>query len=212
MDIIKFCYKYRIKEIKESYKENYFYSVPFLQDIKMCCHCGLCTSICPVDCIEHTTDYLYSDEGICINCGLCYSVCPQSFSIDNLKKFIKKSDTSLKYSNELGYYKNMFSARTKKYTIKIAGQNGGIVTSLLYYLFDKNLIDAVITIKYSKKYWKPKVSIIENIKGLYKTAGTTYVHAPILSILDKIEKHKKIAVVALPCKIKAFGGISMYFE
>ncbi len=203
LELKNYCYKYRIKEIKESYKENYFKSVSLIDDNKTCCHCGLCISICPVDCIELMTDYLYIDEGKCINCGLCHSVCPQSFSIDNLQKFIKKSDTSLKYSYGLGYYENIFTARTLKYTIKKVGQDGGIVTSLLYYLLNKNLVDAVVTIKHSKKHWKPEVSIIENVKDLYKTAGTTYVHAPILSILDKIEKNKKIAVVALPCKIKA---------
>ncbi|MFX0081150.1 MAG: Coenzyme F420 hydrogenase/dehydrogenase, beta subunit C-terminal domain [Candidatus Hodarchaeota archaeon] len=199
----EFCYKYRIKEIKESYRKNYFKSVSIVQDNKVCCRCGLCTSICPVDCLELTTDYLYRDEGLCCNCGLCYSVCPQSFSIDKIKKLIKKSDTSLKYSNELGYYKNIFSARTLKYTIKKVGQDGGVVTSLLNYLFNQNLINAVITIKHSKKYWKPEVSIIEKVEDLYKAAGSTYVHAPILSILDKAKKFEKLALVALPCKIKA---------
>ncbi|MFX1600304.1 MAG: Coenzyme F420 hydrogenase/dehydrogenase, beta subunit C-terminal domain, partial [Promethearchaeota archaeon] len=201
----EFCYKYRIKEIKKSYMENYFKSVSIVQDNKVCCHCGLCMSICPVDCIKLTTDYLYNDEGICINCGLCYSVCPQSFSIENLNKFIKKTDTSLKYSDELGYYRDIFSARTLKYTIKKVGQNGGIVTSLLYYLFFKNLVDAVVTIEHSKKYWKPKISIIEKAEDLYKTAGSTYAHSPILLVLDKIKKYQKIAIVALPCKIKALA-------
>jgi len=209
LEFEKYSYKYRIKEIKEKYEENTFKSVSIIHDNKVCCHCGLCSSICPVDCINLTTDYVYIDESKCITCGLCYSICPRSFSIDNLQRIIKKSDSSLKYSQGLGYYKDIFSARTLKYAIKKVGQDGGIVTSLFHYLFNKNLIDAVITIKHSKKYWIPKVSIIEKVEDLYKTAGTTYVHAPILSILDKIKKYKEIAIVALPCKIKALfkGGL-----
>ncbi|MFX1259866.1 MAG: Coenzyme F420 hydrogenase/dehydrogenase, beta subunit C-terminal domain [Promethearchaeota archaeon] len=203
LEFEKAYHKYRIKEIKESYSENYFKSVSIIHDNKVCCHCGLCSSICPVDSIQLTRDYVYIDEGKCITCGLCYSICPQSFSIDNLQNLIKKIDNSLNYSQGLGYYKDIFSARTLKYAIKKVGQDGGIVTSILYYLFCKNLIDAVITIKHSNKYWKPKISIIEKVEDLYKTAGTTYVHAPILSILDQIKKYKKIAIVALPCKIKA---------
>jgi len=203
LEFEKDSYKYRIKEIKESYSENYFKSVSIIHDNKVCCHCGLCSSICPVDCIELTTDHVYIDEGKCITCGLCYSICPRSFSIDKLQKLIKMSDSSLIYSRGLGYYKDIFSARTLKYAIKKVGQDGGIVTSLLHYLFNRNLIDAVVTIKHSKKYWKPKISIIEKVEDLYKTAGSTYVHAPILSILDKIKKYKEIAIVALPCKIKA---------
>ncbi len=195
--------RYRVNQSLENYQKNYFKSVSIIQDLNFCCHCGLCTAICPVNCSELTQNYLYIDEGKCINCGLCYSVCPQSFSINYLQKLIRKSDISLEYSNILGYYENISSAKTLKYAIKKVGQDGGIVTSLLYYLLSKNLVDAVVTIKHSKKYWNPKISIIDNIVDLYKTAGTTYVHAPILSILDKIDKDKKIAVVALPCQIKA---------
>ncbi|MFX1328108.1 MAG: Coenzyme F420 hydrogenase/dehydrogenase, beta subunit C-terminal domain [Promethearchaeota archaeon] len=196
-------YRYKVIQNLDNYKQNYFKSVSSVQEYSICCHCGLCTAICPINCIELTQNYLYIDEGECINCGLCYSVCPQSFSIDNLQKFIRKSDTSLKYSNLLGYYKYIASAKTLKYGIKKVGQDGGIVTSLLYYLLSKNLVDAVVTIRHSKKFWKPEVSIIENLMDLYKTAGSTYVHAPMLSVLDKIDKYKNIAIVALPCKIKA---------
>ncbi|MFX0030542.1 MAG: Coenzyme F420 hydrogenase/dehydrogenase, beta subunit C-terminal domain, partial [Candidatus Hermodarchaeota archaeon] len=196
-------YTYKVKQILESNEGNYFKSVYDIPENNLCCHCGLCTAICPVKCNEIIQNDLYINETECINCGLCYNVCPQTFSIDNLKKIIRKSDSSLKYSSFLGYYKNIYSAKSLKYTIKKIGQDGGVVTSLLYYLFSSNLIDAAVTIKHHKKNWKPEVSIIESTEDLYETAGSTYVHAPILSVLDKLNKYKKVAIVALPCKIKA---------
>jgi len=201
----KLIHKYKVKDIEDTFKENYFKSVATIHDNKICCNCGLCSSICPTRGIELSKDYLCVDEGLCFNCGLCYSICPQSFSIEDLYKLMKKSDASLNYSNELGYYRNVFSARTLKYAIRKVGQDGGIVTSLLYYLLNRNLVDAVITIIHSKKNWKPEVGIIEKVEDLYKTAGTTYAHSPILLILDKIKKYKKIAIVALPCKLKALA-------
>ncbi len=201
----KGVYKYRVKEHTENFRENCFEPVSIVYNNSVCCHCGLCSSICPMNGIELTRDYLYIDEGKCINCGLCYSVCPQSFSIENLSHFIKKSDPSLKYSVGLGYYKNLYSARTMKYAIRKVGQDGGIGTSLLYYLLNKKLVDAVVTIKHSKDYWKPKAKVIDKVEDLYRTAGTTYVHTPILSVLDKTERYNKIAIVALPCKIKALS-------
>jgi len=198
-------YKYRVKKFEENFKTNSFEPVSLIYDNNVCCQCGLCSSICPANGIELTRDYLYIDEGKCINCGLCYSVCPQTFSFENLHKFINKSDDTLKFSAGLGLYENIYSARTLSYSIKKVGQDGGIVTSLLYYLLSKRLVDAVVTIKHSKDYWKPKAEIIENVEDLYKTAGTTYVHTPILSILDKTKRFDKIAIVALPCKIKALS-------
>ncbi|MBI3294100.1 MAG: 4Fe-4S binding protein [Deltaproteobacteria bacterium] len=29
-------------------------------DVSLCCYCGLCSSVCPTDCLYHTKDYEYS--------------------------------------------------------------------------------------------------------------------------------------------------------
>ncbi|MFX0024660.1 MAG: Coenzyme F420 hydrogenase/dehydrogenase, beta subunit C-terminal domain [Candidatus Hermodarchaeota archaeon] len=199
----RLIHKYKVKDIIDIFKENCFRSVAIIHDNNVCYNCGLCSSICPTSSIELSKDYLYIDEGLCVNCGLCYSVCPQSFSIKDLYKLMKKPDDNLKYSKELGFYRNIFSARTLKYGIRKVGQDGGIATSLLYYLLNKNLVDAVVTIIHSKNNWKPEVGIIEKELDLYKTAGTTYAHSPILLALEKTKKYKKIALVSLPCKLKA---------
>ncbi|MFX1298253.1 MAG: Coenzyme F420 hydrogenase/dehydrogenase, beta subunit C-terminal domain [Promethearchaeota archaeon] len=204
-DTIQEDFKYRIKKSIEKFKTNSFDPISIIYDNNVCCQCGICSSICPVNAIELTRNYLYIDEGTCKNCGLCYSVCPQTFSFEHLHTFIKRSDPNLTYSEGLGFYQHIYSARTLNYSIKKVGQDGGIVTSLLYYLLSKKLVDAIVAIKHTKDYWKPKVKIIENVEDLYKTAGTTYVHTPLLSILDKTKRFDKLAIVALPCKIKALS-------
>jgi NADH-quinone oxidoreductase subunit I len=32
----------------------------FTIDTALCCYCGLCTTVCPTECLTHTTDYEYS--------------------------------------------------------------------------------------------------------------------------------------------------------
>ncbi|MFX0058315.1 MAG: Coenzyme F420 hydrogenase/dehydrogenase, beta subunit C-terminal domain [Candidatus Hodarchaeota archaeon] len=196
---------FKIRDYLKKGKENYFISVDLVYDSSLCCQCGLCSSICPVNVINLGKDYLYVDESKCITCGLCYEVCPRSFQMDALMENAFRMDKSLKHVGGLGYYKDIYSARTKKYSIKKIGQDGGIATSLLYYLLEQKLVDAVITIKHLENYWEPKVSIIEKAEELHKTAGSTYVHFPVLSILHKAKKYDKIALVALPCKINAIS-------
>ena len=43
----KLIHKYKVKDIENKFKENYFKSVAIIHDNKVCCNCGLCSSICP---------------------------------------------------------------------------------------------------------------------------------------------------------------------
>lgn len=44
---------------------------------EVCIGCGVCTSVCPVQCIELGDDGLATiDESQCIDCGACQGNCP----------------------------------------------------------------------------------------------------------------------------------------
>ncbi|MFX0188164.1 MAG: Coenzyme F420 hydrogenase/dehydrogenase, beta subunit C-terminal domain [Candidatus Hodarchaeota archaeon] len=197
--------KYQIKRNANLIQENYFKSILTFDDSGICTRCGLCLSICPIDIIEQTDNYVYVDESECITCGLCYSVCPHSVPYQPLYNYKKSFQSSLNYTENLGYYKKIYSAKTLIDEFNEKKQDGGIISSLLYYLLDEKLVDAVITVKHSRKFWKPKIAIIKNKLYLDKTQGSIYSNAPILSVLNKTKKYKKIAIVALPCKIRALA-------
>jgi NADH-quinone oxidoreductase subunit I len=36
----------------------------FTIDTALCCYCGLCTTVCPTECLTHTTDYEYASYNI----------------------------------------------------------------------------------------------------------------------------------------------------
>lgn len=49
-----------------------------------CTGCGVCTNICPQNCIQMETDkegflYPYIDKNKCLDCGLCRKICPESY-------------------------------------------------------------------------------------------------------------------------------------
>ncbi|MFX1378901.1 MAG: Coenzyme F420 hydrogenase/dehydrogenase, beta subunit C-terminal domain [Promethearchaeota archaeon] len=199
----EYLYRYQVKDKAYDFIEHFFEPVSIVFDSEVCCQCGWCSSICPVNAISVTADTLEIDDVICMKCGLCYSVCPRSFSIEQAGKNINKLDKSLKFSEEINGYISTYSATTIKDEIKKVRQDGGIVTSLLEYLLKNKLVDAIVAVQHSKELWKPEPIIIEDVKDLYKTSGTKYANASTLSIIADTKKYENIAVVGVPCMMNA---------
>jgi coenzyme F420 hydrogenase subunit beta len=199
----EYFYRYQAKDLPEDFMEHYFEPVSIVFSAGVCCQCGWCSSVCPVNAINVTADTLDIDENICMKCGLCYTVCPRSFQIDQATKSIKKLDKSLKFSEKISGYINSYSATTTKNEIKKVRQDGGIVTSILEYLLSNELVDAIIAVQHSSDLWRPEPVIVDNVNDLYKTGGTKYANSPSLTIIDKAKLYNNIAVVGVPCMMKA---------
>lgn len=199
----EYFHRYQLKDLPDDFIEHFFEPVSIVFDSEVCCQCGWCSSICPLNAISVTADTLEIDEDICVKCGLCYSVCPRSFSMEQAGKTISKLDNSLKFSEKINGYINTYSASTTKDEIKKVRQDGGIVTSIGEYLLDNNLVDAIIAVQHSTDLWKPEPVIIDDVKNLYKTGGTKYANGSTLAIIDKAKKYDTIAVVGTPCMMNA---------
>jgi coenzyme F420 hydrogenase subunit beta len=200
VEVKEYYYRY---QIKEQPIETYFEPVSIVFNAGVCCQCGWCSSVCPVNAIEVTADTLEVNNDICMKCGLCYSVCPRSFSIEQAHKSIKKLDKSLTWSDNIGAYVNAYTATTTKDEIKKVRQDGGIVTSILEYLLKNKLVNAIVAVQHSKDLWRPEPVIVNNLKDLYKTGGTKYANSPSLTIISDAKKYDKIAFVGVPCMMKA---------
>lgn len=78
---------------------------------ELCCGCGACSNICPINCISMVEDeegfkYPKIDKNICINCGTCNSVCPiesgksinevatKAYAVWNTNQGIREDSTS----------------------------------------------------------------------------------------------------------------------
>ena len=185
---------------------------------ELCCACGACVAYCDsqdfnVIKMENFIPQYKSNETKrnCTLCGICYSICPQTNTLE------EELNESLMIEDGIGRITNLLVAKTTNDSIKGVGQDGGIVTTALEYLFDKDIIDAAIVSIYDKDL-KPTPKIIFNKEDLIKSAGTRYsVSSQILPLKNlyripqDIQKEKeihdidqlKIAFVGTPCQAKA---------
>ncbi len=184
-----------------------------------CCACGACVAYCSsqgfdVIKMEGYTPQFISDANVdnCKECGLCYYICPQTDPL------MDKLDNIYKIKDEMGYVEDVIAAKTTDEKIKEVGQDGGLVTTLLMYLFETNKIDAAIVSEYDENL-KPLPKIIYNKEDLLKSSGTRYtISSNLLPLVDLykvaeeiIQKQKQIydinqlrmAFVGTPCQCRA---------
>jgi coenzyme F420 hydrogenase subunit beta len=184
----------------------------------LCCACGACVSYCESQAfdvikMEDYTPQFKSDKNAdnCTECGLCYYICPQTEPI--LDQITQK----YQIEDEIGHIEDVLAAKTSNEKIKELGQDGGVVTTLLTYLFDKHLIDAAIVSQYDEKL-EPQPKLVFNKEELLKSAGTRYSLSPqFLPLKDLydiepevLEEHGiydinslRVAFVGTPCQLRA---------
>ncbi|MBD3253600.1 MAG: hypothetical protein GF383_00825 [Candidatus Lokiarchaeota archaeon] len=183
-----------------------------------CCSCGACVAYCEsqsfdvIDMYEDIPQFKSSkNEENCTECGLCYFICPQTEPLLDL--IMNKN----KARDELGQVLEVIAAKTSDKAIAEVGQDGGIITTILNYLFLSNKIDAAIVSEHDESM-KPIPKIIFDRDELLKSAGTRYTISPnilalkeIYNLSSDIMKQKEIydidqlrvAFVGTPCQCRA---------
>ncbi|MGQ4874434.1 MAG: Coenzyme F420 hydrogenase/dehydrogenase, beta subunit C-terminal domain [Promethearchaeia archaeon] len=190
----------------------------------LCCACGACVTYCECqgfDVIELFNDQAQfkssANEKNCTECGVCYFICPQTnVLLDKLYDFYSAT-------NKLGKIINIIAAKTTDKIIEKFGQDGGVVSSILMYLFDRNKIDAAVVSAYDDNF-KPQPILIFNKDDLVKTAGTRYsISSQIIALkdlyqlpMDIISEKKildidslRVAFVGTPCQCRAISKMKM---
>lgn len=185
---------------------------------KLCCACGACVAYCESQSFDVIKLDKYTprfkskqNEDNCTECGVCYYICPNSGTLEELLA------QHLDIQDKLGHISDILAAKTTKEAIKKVGQDGGIVTTILYYLFEKKKIDAAVISEYDEKlHTIPK--LIFNKKELLHSAGTRYsISSQIIPLKDlynipiQIQDEKgiydidqmRVAFVGTPCQAKA---------
>ncbi|MHA1379860.1 MAG: Coenzyme F420 hydrogenase/dehydrogenase, beta subunit C-terminal domain [Candidatus Helarchaeota archaeon] len=197
----------KLSSIK-SYKVPLEPIIPII-DNYLCCGCGACYSICPVNAITMNETPVV-DEDKCIHCGLCWAHCPRTYlHINVLKGYMneKKVDFNKDINaDSIGLNITVCSAQTTDDQIRAAAQDGGVVTSLLAYLFDKKLIDGAIGVTQKEgEPWNTEPILMTSKEDAVKAAGTKYSVACNLAALEKIKGTglKNIAFVGTPCQVQA---------
>jgi len=195
-----------ISKIKSIYEP-----VKVVFESKNCSGCGLCAAICPVNCLHIYNGFGKIDEDKCIRCGLCYFVCPRTYLPVRVLNMTQEKTSEIKEYQNIGHFIEAYSARTKVKEISEICQDGGISSTCLHYLFDRNKIDLALGAKMSNTLWRPEPVLLKNKEDILSTAGTKYVNNPNLQLLNLNElKDKKIAVVGVPCQMQALLKSKIY--
>ncbi|MFW9880666.1 MAG: 4Fe-4S binding protein, partial [Candidatus Thorarchaeota archaeon] len=140
-------YSIKINKIEPSKLKPIYEPVKVIFESKNCSGCGLCAAICPVNCLHIYNGFGKIDEDKCIRCGLCYFVCPRSYLPVKVLNMVQESASEVKDYSEIGYYVAAYSARTKIKEISGICQDGGISSTCISYLLEKNEIDLAIGAK-----------------------------------------------------------------
>ena len=224
-------------EIEELIRETKVYN---------CVECGECTANCPVSWFE--TDYSpraivkKALEGLidareekiwsCMSCEICSDRCPSAVDYPKFiwglrAEALKSGIGEETYVSELeqlfldgerdediGIVREMTAGK-----MSIAGQDGGIVTSLLTAGMEKGLFESAIVVHRADGF-KAKAITTEDVEDIIKAKGSKYQFAPTVERMVEavLEGGKKrIAIVALPCSIygirriqKAYPEVELY--
>ncbi|MFP6663940.1 MAG: Coenzyme F420 hydrogenase/dehydrogenase, beta subunit C-terminal domain [Deltaproteobacteria bacterium] len=184
-------------------------------DYGSCCECGACVLVCPHNVIDYIDakpkqvakasaafDFCGISEGI--GCDVCAQVCPRLFPRDFQLAPEVFRDEKPAYDGIFGRYRRIFVARSSDRAILDSGQDGGVVTTLLAYLFEKGRIDgAAVSMRDPDKPAHPIPALVTSREEVLGTAGSWYTYCPNNLALREAEEKgcEKVAFVGVPCQI-----------
>jgi coenzyme F420 hydrogenase subunit beta len=183
----------------------------------ICGKCGGCVCFCSageLNALEMGKNEVprYINEDNCLKCGICYLICPQTDALN------VELQEKLGWKPPIGDYLRITSAETRDKTIREVCTDGGVVTSLLLYLLERNLISGAVVSKKTGRFAR-KAIVARTRENLVEAAGSTFsgslhleelggkytTYTPILSTVKSLERRylRDIAVVGTPCQINA---------
>jgi coenzyme F420 hydrogenase subunit beta len=181
----------------------------------MCNNCGACVAVChAMDInalvIENSRPkYVSTTEAHqeCLECGLCYLICGQAPDLNH------EIEALYAATYPIGTYKYLSIAKTTSPEIREKAQDGGVVTSIIKYLFDKHLIDGAVVNK-DLGNCESIPYLISSTDDLINTAGTRYSNVPSVQELGKYrpilnKKNPRLAFVGCPCQVKTIRKMQL---
>lgn len=191
-------------------------NIEYIKARDLCTGCGFCAAFCPTDAIRITRDQLgfnspVISESRCTNCGLCLDVCPShEMQYTSLSKDLTNS---FSYDALLGKYIKIYLGCACNKNLRFRASSGGFVTSLLYFMLKKQLINGAIVAVMSKKRPLLANAIVARSWGEVKEAmGSKYTPVSMDKALkDLMASEGNYAFVGLPCHIEALRAAEKRF-
>ena len=173
---------------------------------ELCFGCGTCKAICPSEAIHIEFSPLGRllptvKEELCIHCGLCLKTCP---GIDLAGDLSETIDASL-----MGHIENVLFAKSSDPSIFDNAQSGGGVTATLFYLIERERIDAAMLVHQVNH--EAKYRIVTKKEDLFDCQSSQYTPVDLNSGLKNITTFQHVAVVGLPCHIEGIAKLKKAF-
>lgn len=181
----------------------------------LCLGCGLCEDVCPTGSIAigiSNGEYRPQvNKSSCLGdkCSRCAKICP-GLGV-NLKELSRKNtDTGDAKENAIiGRYINLYTGHSTDESIRFHSASGGLVTGLLIYLIEKQIIDGAVVTRFSSTdNITPEVFIARTKEELISAKSSKYCPVSMHGIRKKIrEAEGKYVIVGLPCHLHGFKKI-----
>ena len=133
----------------------------------------------------------------CESCGLCQKVC----STQSVNQKISKSG--------LGRFVHCYTGYSTDENMRWSGSSGGVITTLLCVMLNKGLISgAVILTSNPQDPLRPLMNFVNDETRIRAAVGSKYCPTKLnFRVKDLLSQEGKIAVVGLPCNIRAFREV-----
>jgi len=186
-------------------------NISFIVRNGLCTGCGTCVGVCP-----HSAIKMQKKEGLYLpfidsskcqedkGCDICLRACP-GYSID-----IDKNSEELFPEAEKDFYLgrilSCFTGYSTDYEIRYHSASGGIVSQLLIFMLENNIIDgALVTRMKLENPLEPESFIATTKEEVLQAKSSKYCPvSPNALIKDLVKREGKFAVVGLPCHIHGF--------
>lgn len=144
-------------------------------DVGSCVLCGACEYVCSDNLIV-IDDTKPRKHGRCReDCHMCFTLCPRTYTF---------SDLAVSFDG-IGDYLTILTLKSNH---EYEAQDGGVVTTLLKYLLDHDIIDkAMVVDKKDENAWKPYAKLTDNMDEIIKDAGSKYSVCPVFKALGEDE-------------------------
>lgn len=171
---------------------------------QLCTGCGTCVALCPLSIIKmrKNENNMYEPfiTGECNKCKTCTNVCPgKNLDIKRLRNSSYRDDKQKLIGPIIANYVGC-SCDQK---VRQKATSGGLISSLLIFALDQNIIDGVLVTKMSlKDPFEPESYIARSPEDIINACGSKYYPVPLNMNLGQIlEEEGKFAVVGLPCHL-----------
>lgn len=183
----------------------------------LCLECGTCEGMCPQNNIRLNQDQMGKfhisilDDNFCNRCSsICLKVCPgHEVDVDalNLSFFGSQPENP-----RLGNLSKVLLAYSNIEEVKQVAASGGVVSSLLIYALEQEIIQGVYLLQPQADHaFTPVPKLVTNRKGVLGAAGSIYWPAPICTCLRELRKNEGLfAFVGLPCEIQAVRKAQLF--